>query len=987
MKVNNNASFRKDCVLSDKPKWGTCDYVWTIGSNETTTNSKSTYSIAPHVRAKLEDYKPTDFYESVELKMTYHPENLGGHTGTTELTINANGKVTGLENGNTVSVEHHCGMHNNHMWVTPYIEVDDPVYIRNEDGNRVIPVGYTDRNKLKLHIDPCSFKNSNSLELQVIYDDMYHKVNSYEGTLKPGETIKIGYDDIFGTNYNENYLNHIGKTLKFQVVKTMIDGEKQGSNELHVLFYKEAPDFSVQTYTPACKQDGVFKYATITLKNRDDEVFVWDENVKSSICTWDVLDEKGSLNRFDSVERVEQGVYKLNWGATFTITQAKSIQLSSVTMVDSSVVNAEGFDYAKEVKPKIDEPKNVVIKEENKTKVDNASVTQFTPMRSYFGGYDNITTNQEKYQASIIISDYSENSEISGATLRYRKAGTSDENSKSTLVMPTTDQELEEIINKISEKCADDIINEKPDWKNYYREHYFNDKFKPLKYGYYSAPKITKSDKIVLSMSVVRLIVKLSDNKYRITSASPYFASETIAESSATATNGYSFCDITGLDKAFYNSWSKNVDLTSFTSYDPRMNAENSFVLLEKNPPQKQHLSHIYLKNSDGSYEYQYQVDQESSITVVLIESQERDYSCVNRIGSCLLCIGKGTYYTMNFDSDRNFPYGGGRVFSKLTVEGSYQQSVMNNYGKCVAVRTILKEDRYCIYATNSTNQKKWTLTSREVELLGIDNDFVYLKDTRDGHTYRLSFNDPDGEIYFELDRDTVFQQWLKEGKGFKEIEEAYKQFKIDEYKAHNIGYQLDVEGNTIYNVWLVDSDGCETDKINVEVKVPDNLLTHKIIKDPTDNCSKDGKVIISTIIKGIEFKVWKSGEDEQHKLKYDEHVEFDNLGMNDSIIEYCYSDPKDNKGKNGKYLIHFQHTSNIPKITEILPETKCRNGVIIIYSNKLSDTYNVYKNTEKICSSTYGKYISNLEQGTYYATINYKNEGCASPQSKVQVN
>ena len=341
----------------------------------------------------------------------------------------------------------------------------------------------------------------------------------------------------------------------------------------------------------------------------------------------------------------------------------------------------------------------------------------------------------------------------------------------------------------------------------------------------------------------------------------------------------------------------------------------------------------------------------------------------------------------MNFDSDRNFPYGGGRVFSKLTVEGSYQQSVMNNYGKCVAVRTILKEDRYCIYATNSTNQKKWTLTSREVELLGIDNDFVYLKDTRDGHTYRLSFNDPDGEIYFELDRDTVFQQWLKEGKGFKEIEEAYKQFKIDEYKAHNIGYQLDVEGNTIYNVWLVDSDGCETDKINVEVKVPDNLLTHKIIKDPTDNCSKDGKVIISTIIKGIEFKVWKSGEDEQHKLKYDEHVEFDNLGMNDSIIEYCYSDPKDNKGKNGKYLIHFQHTSNIPKITEILPETKCRNGVIIIYSNKLSDTYNVYKNTEKICSSTYGKYISNLEQGTYYATINYNNVGCASPQSKVQVN
>lgn len=170
-----------------------------------------------------------------------------------------------------------------------YIYVDNPISVKEDGGSRYV----LDYDVLTL-ITNDYYRNWNSERpyLQVALDDGTNNWNTIKNiSISPKSKIKLTYTQIAGEkeNPNSNYYKWMGKSLKFRIVKTLINNKKTyGNIAAGIAFYPKGLQYSIlQTRRSHCSNK-VSIYIELENSadkgyfNLDPELFYWVTKPTSS---------------------------------------------------------------------------------------------------------------------------------------------------------------------------------------------------------------------------------------------------------------------------------------------------------------------------------------------------------------------------------------------------------------------------------------------------------------------------------------------------------------------------------------------------------------------------------------------------------------------------------------------------------------------------------------------------------------------------------
>ncbi len=170
--------------------------------------------------------------------------------------------------------------------MTTTIYIDDPINLTNVNTNENprYCIGYNLSLQVGSYFDN---KNVQKPVLEVALDngsDDSEWIALKNVNIRPGTTINLGYEDIAGDkdDPNSKYFLWMGRSLKFRIVKTLLNGSKTyGQQVAGVLFYPEGPQYSVlQTKRSSCNLNVVI---TVKLEDNSDKGYF---NLDSSYYKW-----------------------------------------------------------------------------------------------------------------------------------------------------------------------------------------------------------------------------------------------------------------------------------------------------------------------------------------------------------------------------------------------------------------------------------------------------------------------------------------------------------------------------------------------------------------------------------------------------------------------------------------------------------------------------------------------------------------------------
>ncbi|SDD37128.1 hypothetical protein, partial [Williamwhitmania taraxaci] len=287
--------------------WGDCGSPSFNSVDVKINNSDSTLKVLTIYTNKKDSVLPfgEDYYNASEYKNVSGLVDLRKNPLTG---IHVYGHVNGMENDNNLDYEFELSdlkvgestlsrdasdpCSNSWNWsgkrqgynMTTTIYIDDPIHLRN--GNTSTNSKYClDTEVLPLHVGPYyDNKSKEKPVLEVALDNGGEYLDTVRVTVSPDAIINLTYEKIAGRkdDPSSNYYKWMGRSLKFRVVKTLLNGKKTvGKPVLGVVFYPKGLQYTImgikRTY---CNSDVIVKvkldnYADTGYINIDEKYFYW----------------------------------------------------------------------------------------------------------------------------------------------------------------------------------------------------------------------------------------------------------------------------------------------------------------------------------------------------------------------------------------------------------------------------------------------------------------------------------------------------------------------------------------------------------------------------------------------------------------------------------------------------------------------------------------------------------------------------------------
>ncbi len=914
IKVTQTFSAWKDCNGSPTPEWGTCDVTFNDNNKTDTIKESEKYIFIPKSGEIARSNGDKVFLldgNPLSLKVKMRANNMDDYSS--EYTI----KIDDFEKygyGNRLRSCGFLGFSSKGFRTSTSVIFDSYVDIERTDNNEALVI---ETDYLKLTLSEF-YENGNNCELQYSCDngENWNSVAKQPKIWSKG-VIYLKYEDIVGkfSDDNKRYFDLVGKQIQFRIVKTLINNEKTYGKIAEANFYPKGPDYSISDIrNTSC---GIHVYVDIELSQYLSKLLKGSSEYeyKGVVSEGDGTESSGisgevCLNEIDDKTELlfidEKKFFEA--GRTYTM------QLMVYKKGSSS---PESYNY-KELQFQIpsQSPKQIKISQTGK-------------LFEYNGTSYHLYNKNNPY----VVLKIEDNDDLNNGRLPYVVYDVETGKELQTIEQKVlqfddlSDDQKKNVENNVSVKSKDDYIKSKAeDWYNSHKSDY---RLKLIRDDGQSSSCGEKLGDIQYPV----LLVKGMGNKTYI-----YYMS-------------YSSNSCTPYTFYVKGNWSCGISNYSNQGYQWKYVHSNDIVRWLDMTDDRLGITEYPVSNTDSPKYVMYKE----------FKDDYGDYICGN--SQMILSKKENKIYGSSFNEHK--------VYQEITVRG-YSNGI--NITDDIAINSdndiiVLSKDKRNVIFFKYDNDLKWDYNesytleaaAASVNDVRINNDnTISFKAISDNKWYKQLSSEPTKEDFIKYFNDN--KAYIGKD-SFDAMYDNYKQYMVNAYILANYGYKIyGITPNKEGKLYLVDSDGCQSDTLSYKVNVRDGINVETTSQNnPSATESKDGEATV-IVVPGGSINYYYDNE----LISNEKQITLNNLVWGKNPI--CFTD------KDG-VIIYTHDVILSPNVNANVIHQTCSvpNGKIEISGNDKNKCSNV------ICYSPVNESIeyniNALSKGIYNVKCLYGND------------